>query len=93
MPNFALTPRVLDVVSVYPPPIQDYLLQNITLASVGYNQALVAVSCCGWAAELGAFCEPLKAVQPPRTDKAVKPHRINASRVIRVVLSGIVRNS
>ena len=32
-------------------------------------------------------------VQPPSKDKAVKPHRTNASRVIRVVLSGIVRNS
>jgi len=40
MPNFALTPLVLDVVSIYPTPIQEYLLQNITLASVGYNQAL-----------------------------------------------------
>jgi len=40
MPNFALTPRVLDIVSAYPEPVQDYLLQNITLASVGYNQAL-----------------------------------------------------
>ncbi len=40
MPNFALTPRVLDFVSGYPAPVQEYLLQNITLASVGYNQAL-----------------------------------------------------
>jgi len=40
MPNFALTPRVLDVVSIYPDYIQEILLQNITLASVGYNQAL-----------------------------------------------------
>lgn len=40
MPNFALTPRVLDIVSVYPIPVQSYLLQNITLASAGYNQAL-----------------------------------------------------
>jgi len=40
MPNFALTPRVLDVVSVYPVPVQTYLLHNISLASVGYNQAL-----------------------------------------------------
>jgi len=40
MPDFALTPRVLDVVSVYPAPVQEFLLQNITLASVGYNQAL-----------------------------------------------------
>ena len=40
MPNFALTPRVLDSVSIYPLPVQAYLLQNITLASVGYNQAL-----------------------------------------------------
>ena len=40
MPNFALTPRVLDVVSVYPAPVQEFLLQNITLASVGYNEAL-----------------------------------------------------
>jgi len=40
MPDFALTPRVLDVVSVYPSPVQEFLLQNISLASVGYNQAL-----------------------------------------------------
>ena len=40
MPNFALTPRVLDVVSVYPVPVQEFLLQNISMASVGYNQAL-----------------------------------------------------
>jgi outer membrane lipase/esterase len=40
MPDFALTPRVLDVVSVYPVPVQEFLLQNISLASVGYNQAL-----------------------------------------------------
>ena len=41
MPDFALTPRVLDVVSVYPVPVQQFLLQNISMASVGYNQALV----------------------------------------------------
>ena len=40
MPNFALTPLVLDVVSVYPVPVQEFLLQNISMASVGYNQAL-----------------------------------------------------
>lgn len=40
MPDFALTPRVLDFVSVYPVPDQEILLQNISMASVGYNQAL-----------------------------------------------------
>jgi outer membrane lipase/esterase len=40
MPNFALTPRVLDFVSVYPVPVQEILLQNISMASVGYNQVL-----------------------------------------------------
>jgi len=40
MPDFALTPRVLDFVSVYPVPVQEFLLQNISMASVGYNQAL-----------------------------------------------------
>jgi len=40
MPDFALTPRVLDVVSVYSVPVQELLLQNISMASVGYNQAL-----------------------------------------------------
>ena len=40
MPNFALTPLVLDFVSVYPVPDQEILLQNISMASVGYNQAL-----------------------------------------------------
>lgn len=40
MPNFALTPRVLDVVSVYPEAVQEFLLQNISMASAGYNQAL-----------------------------------------------------
>jgi phospholipase/lecithinase/hemolysin len=41
MPDFALTPLVLDFVSVYPVPVQEFLLQNISMASVGYNQALV----------------------------------------------------
>jgi outer membrane lipase/esterase len=40
MPNFALTPRVLDVVSVYPDDVQAFLLQNISMASVGYNEFL-----------------------------------------------------
>ena len=40
MPNFALTPLVLDIVSVYPAPVRGFLLQNISMASVGYNQAL-----------------------------------------------------
>jgi len=40
MPDFALTPRVLDFVSVFPDDIQNVLLQNIGMASVGYNQAL-----------------------------------------------------
>ena len=40
MPDFALTPRVLDVVSVYPAPVQEFLLQTISMASAGYNQAL-----------------------------------------------------
>ncbi len=40
VPDFALTPLVLDVVSIYPDEIQQILLQNISMASVGYNQAL-----------------------------------------------------
>jgi len=40
MPDFALTPRVLNMVSGYPVPVQQFLLQNISMASVGYNQAL-----------------------------------------------------
>jgi outer membrane lipase/esterase len=42
MPNFAITPRVLDSVSGYPVEIQAYVLQSISLASVGYNQLLAA---------------------------------------------------
>jgi outer membrane lipase/esterase len=40
MPNFALTPRVLDIVSNYDPITQQFLLQSISMASVGYNQVL-----------------------------------------------------
>jgi len=40
MPNFALTPRVLDFVSGLPVPYQAPTLQSITMASMGYNQAL-----------------------------------------------------
>jgi len=44
MPDLALTPRVLDVVSNYPDTVQSFLLQNISMASVGYNQALQEAS-------------------------------------------------
>jgi len=40
MPDFALTPGVLDFVSIFSAPVQEYLLQSISDASKGYNQAL-----------------------------------------------------
>ena len=40
MPNFALTPRVLDFVSGLPGPYQAPTLQSVSMASMGYNQAL-----------------------------------------------------
>ena len=40
MPDFALTPRVLAFVSSFPEDLRPFVLQNISMASVGYNQAL-----------------------------------------------------
>ncbi len=40
MPNFALTPLVLDFVSGLPEPYQQPTLDSVSMASIGYNQAL-----------------------------------------------------
>jgi len=37
MPDFSLTPLVLDFVSIYPPDVQAGLLHSISMASAGYN--------------------------------------------------------
>ncbi len=40
LPNYANTPRVRKVASMYPSPVDEMILQNVTLASAGYNAAL-----------------------------------------------------
>jgi len=40
MPNFALTPLVQDFVSTLPVPYQQPTLDSVSMASIGYNQAL-----------------------------------------------------
>jgi len=40
IPNFALTPLVLDFVSGLPGPYQEPTLESVSMASIGYNQAL-----------------------------------------------------
>jgi len=40
MPNFAVTPRVLDFVSGLPEPYQQPTLDSVSMASIGYNLAL-----------------------------------------------------
>jgi outer membrane lipase/esterase len=40
MPDFSVTPRVLAFVSSFPEYLRPFVLQSISMASVGYNQAL-----------------------------------------------------
>ena len=66
--------------------------------SRGYNQGFDGLSGVGSAeAWPGAAAPPggvsLKEAHPPKADSNAKPQTINASRVIRVLLNGIVRNS